>query len=162
MDGCDIVLGVKWLRTMGPILMYFKELTMQFNQKGQWYKFQGITAGSPEIISSHCMEKILKKGRSNIIAQLHSIHTTKTPSMSPNLQSILSKYQVVFPLPGDFLLHMVFMVIPFPSSLASFLPMFIPIIIPFPRKMKLRKLFKSCSPQALSVLVLAPIILMWS
>jgi hypothetical protein len=27
---CDIVLGVKWLHTLGPILMDFKELTMQF------------------------------------------------------------------------------------------------------------------------------------
>jgi hypothetical protein len=30
MGGCDIVLGAKWLRTLGPILMDFKELTMQF------------------------------------------------------------------------------------------------------------------------------------
>jgi hypothetical protein len=35
MGGCDIVLGVEWLRTLGPILMYFKELTMQLNQEGQ-------------------------------------------------------------------------------------------------------------------------------
>jgi hypothetical protein len=39
MGGCDIVLGDKWLRTMGPILMDFKELTMKFNQKGQQYQF---------------------------------------------------------------------------------------------------------------------------
>jgi len=26
----DIVLGVEWLHTLGPILMDFKELTMQF------------------------------------------------------------------------------------------------------------------------------------
>jgi hypothetical protein len=35
MGGCDIVLGVEWLRTLGPILMDFKELTMQFTQEGQ-------------------------------------------------------------------------------------------------------------------------------
>jgi hypothetical protein len=29
--GCDIVLGAKWLWTLGPILMDFKELTMQFD-----------------------------------------------------------------------------------------------------------------------------------
>jgi hypothetical protein len=28
MGGCDIVLGAYWLRTLGPILMDFKELTM--------------------------------------------------------------------------------------------------------------------------------------
>jgi hypothetical protein len=31
MGGCDIVLGVDWLRTLGPILMDFKALTMQFD-----------------------------------------------------------------------------------------------------------------------------------
>jgi hypothetical protein len=39
MGGCDIVLGADWLRTLGPILMDFKDLTMQFNQEGHQYKF---------------------------------------------------------------------------------------------------------------------------
>jgi hypothetical protein len=66
MGGCDIVLGVEWLHTLGPILMDFKDLTMQFQQEGQQYKFQGITTGSPEIISSHRMENLLKKGHSEL------------------------------------------------------------------------------------------------
>jgi hypothetical protein len=73
MGSCDIVLGADWLRTLGPILMDFKELTMQFDQEGQQYKFQGITIGSPEIISSHRMENILKKFHYGVIAQLHAI-----------------------------------------------------------------------------------------
>jgi hypothetical protein len=32
--GCDIMLGADWLRTLGPILMDFKDLTMQFDQEG--------------------------------------------------------------------------------------------------------------------------------
>jgi hypothetical protein len=54
---------------------------MQFDQEGQQCKFQGITAGSPEIISSHRMENLLKKGHSGIISQLHAIQSTETPSM---------------------------------------------------------------------------------
>jgi hypothetical protein len=73
MGSCDIVLGAEWLRTLGPILMDFKELTMQFNEEGQQYKFQGITTGSPKITSSYHMEKLLKKGHSEIISQLHAI-----------------------------------------------------------------------------------------
>jgi hypothetical protein len=76
MGGCNIVLGVEWLRTLGPILMDFQNLTMQFDQGGHKHKFQGITAGSPEIISSHRMEKLLKKGHSGVIAQLHAIQAT--------------------------------------------------------------------------------------
>jgi hypothetical protein len=99
MGGCDIVLGADWLRTLGPILMDFKELTMQFDQEGHQYKFQGIIISSPEIISSHRMEKLLKKGHSGVIAQLHAIQATETPSVPQDLQSILSKHQLVFSTP---------------------------------------------------------------
>jgi hypothetical protein len=99
MGGCDIVLGVDWIRTLGPILMDFKDLTMQFDQEGHQYKFQGITAGSPEIISSHRMEKLLKKGHYSVIAQLHAIQAIETPSAPQDLQAILSKHQLVFSTP---------------------------------------------------------------
>jgi hypothetical protein len=79
--------------------MDFKELTMQFNQEGHQYKFQGITAGSPEVISSHRMEKLLKKGHSGVIAQLHAIHATATPPVPQYLQALLSKHQMVFSTP---------------------------------------------------------------
>jgi hypothetical protein len=101
MGDCDIVLGAKWLHIIGPIIMDFKDLTMQFQQESQQYKFQGITIGSPEIIHSRRMEKILKKGHSGIIAQLHSIHAVETPFVHPNLQSILSHHHVVFTTPQD-------------------------------------------------------------
>jgi hypothetical protein len=99
MGGCDIVLGAYWLRNLGPILMDFKELTMQFDQEGQQYKFQGIIVGSPEIISSHHMENLLTKGHSGVISQLHAIQATKIPLVPQDLQSILSKHQVVFSTP---------------------------------------------------------------
>jgi hypothetical protein len=99
MRGCDIVLGADWLRTLGPILMDFKYLTMQFNKEGHQYKFQGITISSPEIISSHRMEKLLKKGHSGVITQLHAIQEIETPSVPQDLQAILSKHQLVFSTP---------------------------------------------------------------
>jgi hypothetical protein len=99
MGGCDIVLGADWLRTLGPILMDFQNLTMQFDQGGHQYKFQGITAGSPKIISSHHMEKLLKKGDSGVIAQLHAIQATETPPVPQDLQALLSKHQTVFSTP---------------------------------------------------------------
>jgi hypothetical protein len=35
MGGCDIMLGVEWLHSLGLITMDFKDLTMQFQQEGQ-------------------------------------------------------------------------------------------------------------------------------
>jgi hypothetical protein len=99
MAGCDIMLGEDWLRTLGPILKDFKALTMQFDQEGHQYKFQGITAGSPEVISSHRMENLLRKGYFGVIAQLHAIQATETPPVPQDLQALLSKHQMVFSTP---------------------------------------------------------------
>jgi hypothetical protein len=99
MGGCDIVLGADWLRTLGPILMDFKELTMKFDQEGHQYKFQGITIGSPEVTSSPRMENLLKKGHSGVISQLHAIQATETPPVPQDLQALLSKHQMVFSTP---------------------------------------------------------------
>jgi hypothetical protein len=99
MGGCDIVFGAEWLRTLGPILMDFQNLTMQFDQGSHKHKFQGITTGSPKIISSHRMEKLLKKGHSGVIAQLHAIQATEIPPMPQDLQALLTKHQTVFSTP---------------------------------------------------------------
>jgi hypothetical protein len=45
------------------------------------------------------MEKMLKKGHSSVISQLHAIQATDTPSVPQDLQSILSKHQLVFSTP---------------------------------------------------------------
>jgi hypothetical protein len=72
---------------------------MQFDQGGHQYKFQGITTGSPEVISSHRMEKLLKKGHSGVIAQLHTIQAIETPPVPQDLQALLSKHQMIFSTP---------------------------------------------------------------
>jgi hypothetical protein len=45
------------------------------------------------------MEKMLKKGHSGVIAQLHAIQAVETPYVLQDLQSILSKHQVIFSTP---------------------------------------------------------------
>jgi hypothetical protein len=50
-------------------------------------------------MSSHRMEKMLKKGHFGVITQLHAIPTTKTPLVLQYLQDIISKHQLVFSTP---------------------------------------------------------------
>jgi hypothetical protein len=45
------------------------------------------------------MEKLLKKGHYGVIAQLHAIQATETPSVPQDIQAILSKHLVVFSTP---------------------------------------------------------------
>jgi hypothetical protein len=101
MGGCDIVLGVEWLHTLGPITMDYQELYMSFHQEAHTYTLRGLQAGSPEIINSHQMEKLLKKGHHGVISQFNAIQVTEhaLQVVPPSLQLILDKYPKVFEVP---------------------------------------------------------------
>jgi hypothetical protein len=45
------------------------------------------------------MEKLLKKGHSGVIAQLHAIQAIETPQVPQDLQALLSKHQTIFSTP---------------------------------------------------------------
>ena len=49
--GCDLVLGVEWLKELGPIVWDFKNLTMQFTFKNQLVTLHGLLAGSVQLIN---------------------------------------------------------------------------------------------------------------
>jgi hypothetical protein len=53
--------------------MDFKELYMIFVKDSYTHTLKGIQVGPREVISSHQMEKHLKKGLYIIITQLHTI-----------------------------------------------------------------------------------------
>jgi hypothetical protein len=160
--GCDIVLGADWLRTLGPIFMDFKELTIQFDQEGHQYNFQVITIDSLEIISSHRMDKLLKKVILVLLPNSMPYKQQRHPRCRKTSKPSFLNIKWSFPLPRDSLLPVVFMIIPFPLYSEAFLPISIRIVTPFPKKMKLRKWSRNSLMQALSALVLAPTLLLWS
>jgi hypothetical protein len=73
MGGSDIVLGSKWLCTLGLVTMDFMELFMCFMQEGKKHILKRITSNSPEIITSHRMEKLLNKGHMGVIAKFNTV-----------------------------------------------------------------------------------------
>lgn len=96
--GCAIILKEKWLCTFRPINMDFKELYRSFTNKGHLHTLRGIPTGSLEIVNFHHMEKLLKKGHSNIISQFNAIQVMKSPTQEihPYLQPVLDKPNQVF------------------------------------------------------------------
>ena len=42
LGGCDAVLGVQWLRTLGPVLWDFSALSMSFKDQDQEFQHKGI------------------------------------------------------------------------------------------------------------------------
>jgi hypothetical protein len=74
--------------------MDFKELYMSFIQEGHVHNLLGLQEGSPEIVSSHHMEKSLNKGHSGIIAQVNAIQVMDDPTQEIHLelQLVLDKH----------------------------------------------------------------------
>eukprot|EP00253_Pinus_taeda_P006430 PITA_06430 len=103
MGGCDIVLRTEWLRTLGPITMDFQELYMSFKQNNHTHTFRRLQARAPSIISSHRMEKLLKKGHHGVIAQLNAIQAVEPNSLSihPKMQQILNNHLPIFDKPHE-------------------------------------------------------------
>ncbi|CAB4313151.1 unnamed protein product [Prunus armeniaca] len=67
LGGCDIVLGVQWLRTLCPILWDFKRLTMKFWHGNEQICLSSSKPHPSQPISCHQMDKLLQSGYYGVI-----------------------------------------------------------------------------------------------
>ena len=56
--GCDLVLKVQLLQTLGPIVWDFSTLSMQFTQNDQMFTLKGIQCGTIHFASKKQMAKL--------------------------------------------------------------------------------------------------------
>lgn len=47
--GANVVIGVQWLKTLGPILIDYNALSMKFFHEGHLVEFQGDTDLAPDL-----------------------------------------------------------------------------------------------------------------
>lgn len=96
--GVDVVLRAQWLRTLGTFAMNLEELFIKFKLEGKVYKLHGSTTPPPtHVISSHIMEKLIKKGSPGIISRCYSIEGYEEhESITPEWQGVLSHHSKVF------------------------------------------------------------------
>ncbi|KAF7815120.1 Transposon Ty3-G Gag-Pol polyprotein [Senna tora] len=62
LQGVDVVLGGQWMRTLGPIMMDYEKLTMDFTVNGQQVHLQGEVAFDLEPLSSKQLEHMKTAG----------------------------------------------------------------------------------------------------
>ena len=58
LQGCDIVLGAQWLKTLGQIVWDFRSLTMQFVFNESKVKLQGLKGGSIMLATKKQLSKM--------------------------------------------------------------------------------------------------------
>lgn len=102
--GADIVLGVQWLKFLGPITTDYHNLTMTFVHMGQPIT---LNADAPPIPSAASVHKLKRLAQTQSISALFHISTTPvlpsppSPSLSipPQITSVLDKYPLIFAEP---------------------------------------------------------------
>jgi hypothetical protein len=105
LGGCDVVLGVEWLRTLGPVLWDFQLMTMAFNQASHHVILQGL---HPSGFTLEDGDRFLKPSASGIkgfFLQLGPSHPSGSLGSSLDrtfepldvaFQSLLSDFESVF------------------------------------------------------------------
>lgn len=109
--GCDAVLGVQWLRTLGPVLWELDKLYMKFMKDNKTFCITSPEAPTHHFqdVSALQMEKLLQQD-STVGAFLYHIQpemvekqqsSDLTEERNRDIQKILEEYDVVFSTPSS-------------------------------------------------------------
>jgi hypothetical protein len=100
--GCDIVLGIQWLRTLEPILWDFSALTMQFSLGGVPCTLQGLRQGPRVNLEGGDSFKLPKLEQKGLLLHLvgHSLlGAQKNPEAQDRLLGLWTEKQPHIPGP---------------------------------------------------------------
>jgi hypothetical protein len=100
----NIILGVQWLSTLGPITTNYKTMEMSFNEEnGKKVMLRGMTGNTPRVVTTKRMEAIFR--REDIVYAVEcriSVQVDKKghPHYSQDIQKIIDMHNKVFePIP---------------------------------------------------------------
>jgi hypothetical protein len=102
--GCDVVLGIHWLRILGPILWDFTALTMEFTYFGKKCLLKGIQPGFNWCLQDPSTFKLSSQKSKGVLLHLISAFAdvglaSVTMVDSGPLADLLQKYAAVFQEP---------------------------------------------------------------
>ncbi|KAF5450607.1 hypothetical protein F2P56_030941, partial [Juglans regia] len=100
LGGCDVVVGMQWLRTLGPVLWDFNKLTMTFTSGKGSVTLLGLSSSKPEFVEDVQIFQLTMVERKGMLLQL--VHNETTPAMgsyAADIEAVLAKYDHVFAEP---------------------------------------------------------------
>lgn len=125
-----MVLGVQWLKKLGPTTFEYENLTIQFNYGGEMLQLQGLTRNSLPDLKMITLERLIKhinEQEHGFLVVVHSVpnqtehtlpqsfnsscHSLKTPNpiLDSKLQPLLEEYSNIFQeshgMPPMFYIH---------------------------------------------------------
>ncbi|KAL5706540.1 hypothetical protein ACHQM5_024694 [Ranunculus cassubicifolius] len=103
LGGCDLVLGVQWLKAIGPVVMDFSKLQLQFQHQGNTVTLQGSNAQQPLSFMSLSAVQHFSQGNPNAIwGVLFAIsdNADNVSATPKSLQPLLQAYADVFAEPS--------------------------------------------------------------
>jgi hypothetical protein len=110
--GCDVVLGIQWLRILGPILWNFDDLTMEFQWGTRRCRLKGLQQGPELSMEDVNSFRWLKRGNKGVLLQLiktenhdtqqlHSVSDQTEDQPGGVLDDILEEFDDVFQVPTE-------------------------------------------------------------
>lgn len=100
LGGCDLVLGIQWLATLGPIVWDFARLRMEFNPNGVKHVLRGKQTSSTQAVTSSLMSRLISKRANGMVARLNMMEVAPMPNETPSdLVAILKRFADIFQEP---------------------------------------------------------------
>ena len=98
--GADIVMGVQWLKSLGPVLTDYNDLTMKFLHQGQLIELKGTTDMHLLAVSPPQLRCMLQ---TQSVSEFFHIRvcppTSPSPTTHPEILSILDQFAPLFQPP---------------------------------------------------------------
>lgn len=106
---CDMVLGIQWISTLGPIIWDFQKLRMEFMVEGKKHVLRGASNARMKVISDTHLDKLVLLGGQ--LALIHLIYTEPdlmttvpptfffieaTTEIPSKIQHLLAEYSDIF------------------------------------------------------------------
>lgn len=103
LSGAELVLGVEWLKSLGPVLTDYNPLTLSFLHEGQVVQLQGVSKPGPKEASLHQLKRLVSTQAIDTMLQLHLIepapHSHTSDDKPEWLTPLLQRFEPLFSEP---------------------------------------------------------------